>query len=165
MVTPQNSFERYITQVRSVWGEGPDPQVALKVKALLENLLRSTSTNEPWMARLIGEGLRSKELYHDPDWGFIQMGHNQPLGHGSKPHEVRCWLLYGVYRGSMEITTYRRANERGVPGDTTPEKLDVQTLTSGIVVPYFPGDIHSTFAIEPWVVFRFLSFGVGKTQR
>ena len=45
-----------------------------------------------------------------------------------------------------------------------PERLD--KLTPGVVVPYLPGDIHSTNAVEgPGVVFRFLSYDLDKIDR
>jgi hypothetical protein len=162
----QSSFESYIDQVRSVWSDGKDPELPLKVKALLERLLRTTSFEEPWMARLIGEGRQSKELYRDPVHGFIQMGHNQPLGHGNTPHDHGpCWVLYGVYRGYMEITTYRRTDDGKVAGRATLEKQGLQKLSPGVVIPYFSGDIHSTSAKEPSVVFRFLSYDLNKVER
>ena len=161
-----SSFEKYISDVRSLWGEGKDPQLPFRVKAFLENLLRSTPAGEPWMAQVIAEGMRSKELYRDPDCGFIQMGHNQPLGHANAPHDHGpCWVLYGIYRGKMEITTYRRADDGTIPGTATIERKEVHTLTPGIVYPYFPGDIHSTSAKEPSVVFRFLSHDLNKAPR
>ena len=38
-----NSLERYIAEVRSVWGDGKDPQLPFKVKALMEKLFASTT--------------------------------------------------------------------------------------------------------------------------
>jgi hypothetical protein len=162
----QSSFKSYIDRVRSVWGDGKDPELPLKVKAFLEGLLRTASSEEPWMARLIAEGRQSNELYRDPVHGFIQMGHNQPLGHGNRPHDHGpCWVLYGVYRGYMEITTYRRTDDGKIAGRATLEKQGLQKLSPGVVIPYFPGDIHSTSAKEPSVVFRFLSYDLNKVER
>ena len=48
-----NSLERYIAEVRSVWGDGKDPQLPFKVTALMEKLFASTSPHDPWMAELI----------------------------------------------------------------------------------------------------------------
>ena len=43
---------------------------------------------------------------------------------------------------------------------------EVDRLTPGVVVPYLPGDIHSTHAAEgPGVVFRFLSYDLEKIAR
>ena len=161
-----NSFDRYISEVRAVWGNGKDPQLAFKVKPLLENLLTTTIPDEPWMAKLIVEGKQSNELYRDPQLGFIQMGHNQQPGHQNAPHDHGpCWVLYGVYRGKMEITKYRRLDDQGIAGRARIERGEVHTLTPGVVYAYLPGDIHSTFAHEASVVFRFLSYDLTKVER
>ena len=33
-----NSLERYIEEIRAIWGEGKDPQLPFKVKILMEKL-------------------------------------------------------------------------------------------------------------------------------
>ncbi len=66
-----NTLEKYIAEVRAVWGDGKDPQLPFKVKALMEKLFASTSADDPWMAEIIREGKPSRELYRDPDFGFI----------------------------------------------------------------------------------------------
>lgn len=92
-----NSLERYIAEVRSVWGEGKDPQLPFKVKALMEKLFTSTSPDDAWMAELIRDGKPSRELYRDPDFGFIQMGHVHKQRHGNLPHDHGpCWVVYGA---------------------------------------------------------------------
>ena len=68
-----SSLEHYIAQVRSVWKNGKDPQLPFKIKALMEKLFASTSPDDPWMAEIIRDGKPSRELYRDPDHGFIQM--------------------------------------------------------------------------------------------
>ncbi|HWP56969.1 MAG TPA: hypothetical protein VNL14_03660 [Candidatus Acidoferrales bacterium] len=161
-----NSLARYVASVRAAWGDGKDPELPFRIKPLLENLLRQTSADERWLARLIAEGKQAEELYRDPDYGFIQMGHNQPAGHRNAPHDHGpCWVLYGVYRGKIEITTYRRADGGAGAGQAAIEKKDLHALTPGVVYAYLPGDIHSTFAPEPAVVFRFLSYDLNKVDR
>jgi hypothetical protein len=46
----ESSFHRYIAEVRAVWGDGKDPELPFKVKALMEKLFASTSPEDPWMA-------------------------------------------------------------------------------------------------------------------
>ena len=162
----KGSLERYIGDVRSVWGDGRDPQLPFKVKTLMEKLLTSTNPKEPWIAQLITEGLPAKELYRDKDHGFILMGHVHDKSHSNPPHDHGpCWVLYGVYHGVTEITTYRRTDDGKVPGRATLEKKELRRLTPGMVIPYLPGEIHSTLAVEPSVVFRFLSHDLSKVKR
>ena len=51
-----NAFDRYIAEVRAVWGDGKDPQLPYKVAGLMEKLFASTSPDDPWMAELIRDG-------------------------------------------------------------------------------------------------------------
>jgi hypothetical protein len=142
-----NTLEKYIAQVRAVWGDGTDPQLPFKVAAMMERLFTSTSPDDPWMAELIRDGKPSRELYRDPDHGFIQMGHIHKQGHGNQPHDHGpCWVVYGSYKGVTEITKYKRTDDGS--------QSDLQ------------GDIHSTNAVKgPGVVFRFLSYDLDKIER
>ena len=162
-----DTFQAYVDEVRSVWGDGKDPQLPFKVKALMEKLFASTSPQDEWMARLIGEAKPSRELYRDPDCGFIQMGHVHAQGHGNLPHDHGpCWVIYGSYSGVTEITLYRRTDDGKEPGRAALEKKALHRLSPGVVQPYLPGDIHSTKAVEgPAVVFRFLSYDLEKIER
>jgi hypothetical protein len=161
-----SSLDRYVAEILAVWGDGREPELPFKVKPLLENLLRTTMADEPWLARLIGDGKPAEALYRDPVHGFIQMGHNQRLGHHNAPHDHGpCWVLYGVYQGKIEISTYRRLDDGSVPGQAKIEKKDLHTLTPGVVYAYLAWDIHSTFAPERSVVFRFLSRDLNKVAR
>ncbi len=162
----ESSLNRYITEVRSIWGDGKNPQLPHKVKALLEKLLLTTSPQEPWIEKLIKEGLTARELHRDKDHGFIQMGHVHGKGHSNSAHDHGpCWVLYGVYHGVTEITTYRRTDNGKVSGRAALEKKELHRLSPGVVIPYLPGEIHSTFAVEPSVVFRFLSYDLNKVKR
>jgi hypothetical protein len=131
-----SSLERYIAEVRSVWGDGKDPQLPFKVKALMEKLFASTSPDDPWMAEIIRDGKPSRELYRDPDFGIT------------------------------EITKYKRTDDGSQPGVATLEKERLDRLSPGVVQPYLRGDIHSTNAVQgPGVVFRFLSYDLEKIER
>ena len=167
VVEAKNSLERYLNEIRSIWGDGKDPELPFKVKALMEKLLASTRPEEPWMAQLIREAKPSRELYRDPDYGFIQMGHVHPKGHGNAPHDHGpCWVVYGAYTGVTDITLYKRTDDGKEPGKAMLEKKDLHRLTPGVVYPYLPGDVHSTHAVEgPAVVFRFLSYDLEKVKR
>lgn len=119
------------------------------------------------MAQLIEEARPSKELYRDPDHGFIQMGHVHQRGNGNSPHDHGpCWVIYGSYRGLTEITTYRRKDKGNKTGKANLEKKELHRLTPGTVYAYLPGEIHGTRAVEPpCVVFRFLSYDLHQVER
>ncbi len=165
-IKQENSLKRYMTEVSSVWGDGKDPKLPFKVKGLLEELLTSTSSQEPWTANLIRKGLPATELFRDKDRGFILMGHVHEKGHANSPHDHGpCWVLYGVYHGGVEITAYQRMDDGKVPGQARLEKKEIHRLTPGRALPYLPGEIHSTLAVEDSVVFRFLSYDLNEVNR
>lgn len=162
-----NTFDQYIAEIRSIWGDGKDPELAFKVTALMEKLFASTSPDDPWMAEIIRDSKPSRELWRDPAFGFIQMGHVHKQGHGNQPHDHGpCWVVYGSYSGVTEITKYKRTDDGSQPGVATLEKERLDRLSPGVVQPYLPGDIHSTNAVQgPAIVFRFLSYDLDKIER
>ncbi len=167
VATESSSLERYIGEICAVWGNGKDPQLPFKVKSLMEKFLATTSPEEPWMAQLIREAKPSRELYRDPEHGFIQMGHVHKVGHGNSPHDHGpCWVVYGSYSGLTEISLYRRTDDGKEPGKARLEKKELHRLSPGVAYPYLPDDIHSTNAVEgPAMVFRFLSTDLEKVER
>jgi hypothetical protein len=122
---------------------------------------------EPWFDRLVAEAHPGRELYRDPQHGFILMGHVHPANHQNQPHDHGpYWVVYGVGKGEVEITTYRRTDNASVPGRATLEKEHAARFIPGTVRPYLIGDIHSTRALAPGsVVFRFLSGDIDRAER
>ncbi len=163
----ESSLDRYVAEICAIWGDGKGPQLPFKVQEAMEKLFASTTPEDPWMAELIREGKPSRELYRDPQHGFIQMGHVHKQGHANTPHDHGpCWVVYGAFSGVTEITKYKRTDDGRQPGRASLERERVDRLTPGVVVPYLRGDIHSTNAIEgPGVVFRFLSYDLDKIDR
>ncbi|GEM_PF-403459 len=161
----ESSLKEFTREVHSLWGNGNDPELPFKVKALLEKLLTHTSPQEPWIAKLIQEALPARELYRDRDHGFILMGHVQPKGHNNTPHDHGpCWVVYGVYHGAADVTTYRRTDD-GKSERAILEMKDLNRLTPEVVVSCLPGEIHSVFVTEPSVVLRFLSADLNLAKR
>lgn len=163
----ENTFEEYIREVRDLWANSKDDELPFKVQHAMEKMLASTSPDDPWMAELIREGKPSRELYRDPEYGFIQMGHIHPEGHGNLPHDHGpCWVVYGAYKGLTEITLYERTDDGRDPEKASLRPQEVHNLGAGVVYPYLTGQIHSTHAAEaPGVVFRFLSADLNKISR
>ncbi|MBI2369992.1 MAG: hypothetical protein HYV08_07115 [Deltaproteobacteria bacterium] len=162
------TFARYIEEMRAAWAEGRDVSLAAHAQRLLEALLREAPTDEAWVEGLLREAPASRELYRDPQYGFVQMGHFHRLGHSNTPHDHGpCWVLYGVYCGAIEITTYRRTDDGSVPGHALLEVKETVRLTPGVVRPYLPGEIHATRALDPAgsVVLRFLSADLDQVER
>ena len=165
--TTSNTFDRYIEELRSLWSDGPDAELPFKVKAAMERMLASTSPDDPWMAEIIRDGDPSRELYRDPDYGFVQMGHVHPEGHGNLPHDHGpCWVVYGAYQGITEIPLYERTDDGRNADKADLRTKEVHRLGPGVVYPYLTGQIHSTQVAEsPAVVFRFLSADLTRILR
>jgi hypothetical protein len=163
-----SSYTEYIRSIRSVWGDGSDPSLPTKVKGLMDKLLSSAGPDDHWwVEEMIRKGEVARELYRDPDYGFIQMGHVDQKGHHIRPHDHGpYWVVYGCIRGITDITLYRRIDEGRNESSAMLQKKALHHLTPGVVYPYLPGEIHSTTATEsPTVVFRFLSADLQKVKR
>ncbi len=163
----ESSLDRYIAEVRAIWGDGKDHQLPYKVATLMNKLFASTSPNDTWMADIIRDGKPARELYRDSDHGFIQMAHVHKQGQENMPHDHGpCWVVYGSYSGITEITKYERTDDGSQPGKATIVRKELHRLPPGVTKPYVVGDIHSTHAVEgPAVVFRFLSYDLEKIDR
>jgi hypothetical protein len=161
-------FQRFITDVRAEWAAGQDATLPARCQQLLERLLREAPEDEPWIAGLLAERPAARELYRDPEFGFLQMGHFHPLGHGGAPHDHGpYWVLYGVYRGAIAINKYRRVDGSTAPGPTELEVIETAHLGPGTVIPYLTGEIHTprALAVQGSVVMRFLSADVDAIER
>ena len=162
-----SSLDRFIEEIRQVWKGERDPQLPYQVRGAMERMIAATGPAEPWFDRLVTEALPGRELYRDPDHGFILMGHVQRAGHGNLPHDHGpYWVVYGVAKGEVEITTYRRTDNASVSGRAALDREHAIRFTPGVVRPYLIGDIHSTRSLVPGsVVFRFLSGDLDKAER
>ena len=165
--TTGHTFDRYIEEVRSLWRDSQDAELPFRVKSAMERMFASTRPDDPWMAEIIRDADPSRELYRDPDYGFIQMGHVHPQGHGNLPHDHGpCWVVYGAYQGLTEITLYQRTDNGRSADRADLRAEEVHKLGPGVVYPYLTGQIHSTHAAEtPAVVFRFLSADLNRILR
>jgi hypothetical protein len=168
-------FTRFVASMRDAWAAGQGADLSARARPLLERLLQDAPRDEAWVAGLLRDRIPGRELYRDPDFGFIQMGHYHgpervqlDAQHGLTPHDHGpCWVLYGVYSGEIEITKFRRVADAADPGQARLEIVDVVRVTPGTVQPYGPGEIHATRAIaaQGSVVMRFLSGDLEQVER
>jgi predicted metal-dependent enzyme (double-stranded beta helix superfamily) len=161
-------FSRYIAEAHDVWGRGlRGAEAADAVRAAMVQFLNEASENEAWAAGILRDRPPGRELYRDPEFGFIQMGHFHAGGHTTSPHDHGpCWVVYGVYRGEIEIPTFRRdgaADDR----EARLTQIEAKRLGAGVAYAYLPGQIHATRAqaAEGSVVLRFLSEDLQKVKR
>ena len=168
-------FNQFVASMREAWAAEQGDDLTARARPLLERLLQDSPRDEAWVAGLLRDQPPGRELYRDPEHGFIQMGHYHgaervalDAQHGLTPHgHGPCWVLYGVYSGEIEITKFRRVVDPSDPNQARLEVVEVVRVTPGTVQPYRPGEIHATRAIAPEgsIVMRFLSGDLERVER
>ena len=149
----KNSLETFIERVRATWGPLTSEVVA-SCRDHMEELLKAPTTEE-WLAALHRDAPANKELYRDPENGFLLLAHTEAPGLYRPPHDHgRGWVIYALQRGEMEIATYARVED--LDGRVRLVKRDSSLLRPGEARVYLPGDIHDTRCLSgPSLLFRF----------
>jgi len=120
----------------------------------LEQLLQSPAS-EDWLAALHRDAAPSRELYRDPQHGFVLQAHTEPAGLYRPPHDHgRSWVIYAIQQGEIDMGTYARVT--GDDGQDRLVKRDTTRVRAGQAMVYLPGDIHDTRCVAgPALLFRF----------
>jgi hypothetical protein len=136
-----NALDTFIAGVRAAWGPLTSERVA-ECRRQFELLLRA-SPLEDWLLALHRDKPASRELYRDPDHGFVLLAHTEHAPLYRAPHDHgRGWVMYGVQSGEMEMCTYARVLD---PDDQVRlVQRDSTTVHPGQVQVYLPSDIHDT---------------------
>lgn len=145
-----SALDTFIDAVRSDWGP-LSTEVAAACSRHLATLLTAPPT-ESWLAALHRDQPLARELYRDPNHGFVLLAHTEPAGLYRPPHDHgRSWVIYGVQQGESEMGTYGRLEE-----PTRLVKRNATSVEAGQVQLYLPGDIHDTRCTAgPALLFRF----------
>ena len=78
-----------------------------------------------------------KELYRDPDFGFVITAYRETKDTYRIPHNHgRGWVIYTVLEGIMEMGSYGFIDKLFL--------RNIEMLDAGKSTLYFPGDIHDT---------------------
>lgn len=147
-----SSIDTFVADVRARWG-ALDTALAQSARAGMAALSRAP-TEQPWLAALLAEQPPSRELYRDPDHGFVLLAHSERAGLYRPPHDHgRGWVIYALQQGEIEIATYARIDDhRGV----SLVERDRSALRAGEARLYLPGDIHDTrCTVGPALLLRF----------
>lgn len=148
-----NSLDAFTAAIRAAWSPISTELVAT-CRERLEELTRADPA-EDWLAALLSERPASRELYRDPESGFMLLAHNENEGLYRPPHDHgRAWVVYAVQSGALEIRTY--AKVVGTEGELRLVLRDTGLLRAGEARAYLPGDIHDTRCVtECALLFRF----------
>lgn len=150
-----NSLETFIDGVRSAWGP-LTTEIVARSRRLLEDLARAPET-DPWLAALLRDAPEDRELYRDPEHGFLLLTHVEREGRYRVPHDHgRGWVIYAVQHGEMEMGSYARVIDAN--GAMSLVQRDVSRVRAGECRVYLPGDIHDTRCVSSDVrMYRFTS--------
>lgn len=149
----KNALEEWIEAVRSDWGP-LSTEVVAKCRRHLEELTL-TPRSEDWLAALYRDAPLNRELYRDPDHGFVLLAHTEQTGLYRPPHDHgRGWVIYAMHHGEIEMGTFARAE--AADGRVALVKRGATLVRSGEAQVYLPGDIHDTRCLAgPALLFRF----------
>jgi predicted metal-dependent enzyme (double-stranded beta helix superfamily) len=150
-----NNLDAIVREIKACW-KGLDSDTTTEVRRLLTELAK-TSTGEEWVQSIMLEKPSSKELYRDPEHGFILLAHTEKNGTYRPPHNHGAgWVFYAVQSGEMEMTTYR--NVTTAEGITHLVSRGTDRLQVGDCRVFLPGDIHDTLCkSENFVQYRLTS--------
>lgn len=133
----------------------PPTETVVRVQRLMEEFARAPQT-EPWLAALLRDPTEGRELYRDPEHGFLLLAHTEREGRYRAPHDHgRGWVIYAVQHGEMEMGSYARLTDVTDVTDVTDARStaslvrrDVSRVRAGECRVYLPGDIHDTRCVS-----------------
>ena len=159
----RDTFDTSIEGIKSIWGP-LSTEVVAGCRRNLEALLEAPAT-EDWLAALRREGPANKELYRDPEDGFVLLAHTEYAGLYRPPHDHgRGWVIYAIQQGEIEMGTYGRVEDSD--GCMRLVKRNATLVRPGQVQVYLPGDIHDTRCISgPALLFRFTERDLQKEDK
>jgi hypothetical protein len=148
-----DTLETSIEGIRTAWGPLSTAVVAA-CQRHLQDLLAAPGT-EAWLSSLHREAPASRELYRDPQDGFVLLAHTEHAGLYRPPHDHgRGWVIYAMQQGEIEMGTYARIE--ATDGRVQLVKRDSTLVRPGQVQVYLPGDIHDTRCVTgPALLYRF----------
>ncbi len=127
-----------------------------RARQLVEELARAPEA-EPWLAALLRDPTEGRELYRDPEHGFLLLAHAEREGRYRAPHDHgRGWVIYAVQHGEMEMGSYARVID--AEGAVRLVQRDTSRVRAGECRVYLPGEIHDTRCVSSDVLMlRFTS--------
>ena len=148
-----DSLNAFAEAAHSAWSPISTALVG-ECRAQLTALMRA-DPREQWLADLHAERPASRELYRDPEHGFMLLAHTEAAGLYRPPHDHgRAWVVYAVQSGTLEIGTYAKIT--GADGVIRLVQRDLTLLRAGEARAYLPGDIHDTRCLaDSALLFRF----------
>lgn len=141
----QNALNTFTTELSKTWGP-VSSSLTFKSKALLEDLIKYCE-GEDWVTDLLDNQYPEKEIYRSEEHGFLLMGHVEPAGFTSPPHDHGSgWVIYSVVQGEVEMGMFHRVIHQD--GVFNLVQKDSYVVSPGQCSIYLPGDIHDAKSLE-----------------
>lgn len=88
-------------------------------------------------------------LYQDGDVRITRG--TVPAGFAQAPHNHGAWNIFGVYRGAVQYTSYRRLDDGSQPYRSQLEVAEDRVMLDGEVsiLPEPPHDVHAVIGLAP----------------
>jgi predicted metal-dependent enzyme (double-stranded beta helix superfamily) len=104
-------------------------------------------------------------LYNDGDVRIVRG--TLPAGYTLAPHNHGAWNLFGVYRGAVKYTSYRRLDDRSRPYHADLEVAEDRIMSDGdvTILPAPPHDIHGVVGLAPLSTTVLVARGAFSTVR
>ena len=149
----QDTLEKAMAAVSTIWG--PLTTELVEASRMQLHALANASPDEPWLAALHREQPASRELYRDPEHGFVLLAHVEKTGLYRPPHDHgRSWVIYAVQSGESEMGAYGLVD--GPDGEPRLVRRNATLVKARQAQVYLPGDIHDTRCVAgPALLFRF----------
>lgn len=159
----RSTLETSIEGIRAAWGP-LSTEVVAACQRHLEDLLETPVTEE-WLSALHREAPANREIYRDPQHGFVLLAHSEHAGLYRPPHDHgRGWVVYAMQQGAIEMGTYARIKSQN--GSAKLVKRNSTVVRPGQVQVYLPGDIHDTRCVTgPALLFRFTERDLKKEDK
>lgn len=158
----QVALEKFVRNVRNLWGPPTDETVAA-IQKQVDEFARAPFSPE-WLNDL-RESPEPRELYRDPDHGFVLVAYSEKRGLYRQPHDHGDgWVVYAVQSGETEMGSYGKIMTP--EGELGVLRRDLSRLRTGESRVYLPGDIHDTKCVsESVLIFRLTSVDLKKEAR
>lgn len=158
-----NLLNPFLEDIRKSWGPLSSSVVA-QSQAAIAKLLKA-SIADLGLTDMDMNLIAEKELYRDPEKGFMLLAHTEQKGQYRVPHDHGSgWVIYSVLQGEIEMRTYKQMTTN--QGKSQLVRRETYRVAPGDSRVYLPGDIHDTRCLSDSVIMlRFSSCDIKKESR
>ena len=138
------AFDRFVVDMRALYGEALQPEAHWKKAAGLLGVLIANEAfrrmTDDWP---VGDG-KQYVIYEDPDHGFVVDGLVRGPWHKAAVHDhAHTWTAYGIVSGRERMTRYVRVDDGSDPDRAEIELVSSEVCQAGTVDVIPPRELHT----------------------